>query len=175
MSAAPLPDDDWLAQLDFEAVADPDDKLSECEFFFGLMSAEVDRERFRWLASAFLNAAYSFFESSALMAFLRFTDKEGEPIADHHALDVLGRYVNVERRGRRRDFVKTTPLHPLTEQLYQFRRKTTHHYSLSVMIAGPSLPADFHFGSTRRQGVPVIKLCGDVIELVRRVQQEIDE
>lgn len=174
MSKPNLPEDDWLALLDIEAVPNLDDKLGECEFLFRLMTAELDRDKFRWLTSAFLNAAYSFFESSALIAFVRFTDENGEPSPDHHALEVLGRYVKVERGGRKRDFVKTTPLHPLTAQLYEFRKKSTHHYSLSVMITGPSLPDDFHFGSTRGQGVPVMGLCGEVMTLIRCVQREID-
>jgi hypothetical protein len=125
MSKSNLPKDGWLALLDIEAVANLDDKLGECEFLFRLMTAELDRDKFRWLTSAFLNAAYSFFESSALMAFLRFTDANGEPRPDYQALEVLGTYVKVARGGRKRDFVKTTPLHPLTAQLYEFRRKST--------------------------------------------------
>lgn len=72
-----------LDSLDLSAIADSGDKRRECEYFYSLAALETDRERFRWLISGFLNAAYSFFESSALSAFVRFTDmKTGYPLED---------------------------------------------------------------------------------------------
>jgi hypothetical protein len=171
----PFDIDEWLSLLDLAAIPDPNDKVRECEFFFELMSTETDRDRFRWLTSAFLNASYSYFESSALTAFFRFTDQEtGEPIEDSQALEVLRRYVNVLRNVKNPRFVKTAGLVPLTQQLYEFRKKSTHHSPLSIMIAGPSLPEDFHFGSMRGKGTAVMPLCREALALVRHVQQEID-
>lgn len=77
MSSAEIFDlSDWLSRWDMDAVPDIDDKVSECEFFFDSLSSETNRNRFRWLVSAFLNAAYSFFESTALTAYFRYTDPE---------------------------------------------------------------------------------------------------
>ena len=88
--------DDWLDRLDIGAIPDLDDKVRECEFFFESLSAEIDRNRFRWLVSAFLNATYSFFESSALTAYFRFTDADGNSHPDHDGLAILRRNVRVE-------------------------------------------------------------------------------
>src|SRR3989339_608157 len=117
MADAPSFDiDEWLSRIDLAAVPDPADKLRECEFFFDLLCREADRDRFRWLVSAFMNAAYSFFESSALTAYFRFNDNEtGEPVPDSQALEVLRKYVVVIRDEKRPNFVKTAGLVPLTK------------------------------------------------------------
>ena len=167
---------DWLDRWDFQAVADFDDKRKECEFFFGLMSAETDRNKFRWLVSAFLNSAYSFFESTALTAHFRFTDPEtGEPVEDHEGLAILKAHVKVLQEAKNPKFVKTAGLTPLTKQLYEFRKKSTHHFPLSIMIDGEALPDGFLFGDMRGEGIPVVPLCRDVLELVRAVYAEINE
>lgn len=99
---------DWLSRCDIGAVPDLDDKVRECEFFFDALSAETNRNRFRWLVSAFLNAAYSFFESTALTAYFRFTDPEsGEPYEDDEGLTVLRRHVKVFQNAKNPNFVKT--------------------------------------------------------------------
>jgi hypothetical protein len=166
---------EWLSLLDLQAIPDPHDKVRECEFFFELMLRETERDRFRWLASAFLNAAYSYFETSALRAFFRFTDHEtGESVEDSQALEVLRKYVKVFQNAKNPNFVKTTGLVPLTELLYEFRKKSTHHFPLSIMIAGANLPEDFHFGSTRGKGTAIMPLCRDTLKLIRHVEQEID-
>ncbi|GAB4058320.1 hypothetical protein [Uliginosibacterium sediminicola] len=168
--------DDWLDRWDFQAVADFDDKLKECEFFFDLISSETNRNRFRWLVSAFLNAAYSFFESTALTAYFRFTAPEtGESVEDHEGLAILRNHVKVIQDAKNPKFVKTAGLTPLTKQLYEFRKKSTHHYPLSIMVTGEALPENFHFGDMRGEGVPVIPLCRDVLELIRAVYAEIND
>lgn len=176
MATIDSPDiDDWLNRWDIDAVPDFDDKVKECEFFFELLEAETDRNRFRWLVSAFLNAAYSFFESSALTAYFRFTDAEtGDPFADHEGLEVLRRHVRVCRNEKNPNFVKTAGLTPLTSRLYEIRKKNTHHHALSIMATGPTLPDDYHFGSMRGEGTPVMPLCREVVELVRKVYLEIN-
>ena len=167
---------DWLSRWDMAAIPDIDDKLQECEFFFGLLVDETDRSRFRWLVSAFLNAAYSFFETSALTAYFRFTDPEtGKPHEDSEALAVLRKHVTVFRKPDNPNFVKTGALTPLTKQVYEFRKKSTHHFALSVMATGPSLPDDFHFGSMRGDGTAVMPICRETIDLVRAVHMEIHE
>ena len=167
---------DWLDRWDMEAVPDLDDKVKECEFFFNALSSETDRNRFRWLVSGFLNAAYSFFESTALAAYFRFTDPQtGESFEDHEGLEILRKHVKVIHNVKKPNFVKTAGLTPLTTQLYDFRKKSTHHFPLSIMAAGPSLPEDFHFGSMKDEGVPVIPLCREALELIRTVYAEIND
>lgn len=166
--------DDWLSRCDIGAVPDFDDKLRECEFFFDALSAETNRNRFRWLVSAFLNAAYSFFESTALTAYFRYSDPEsGESYEDDEGLAILRLHVKVFQDSKNPSFVKTAGLTPITQQLYEFRKKNTHHFPLSIMAAGPQLPDDFHFGNMRNEGVPVIPLCRDSMALIRTVYTEI--
>jgi hypothetical protein len=43
------------------------------------------------------------------------------------------------------------------------------------MVTGPVLPDDFHFGSMRGEGIPVMPLCREVLELIRTVYAEIND
>lgn len=166
--------EDWLNRWDIQSVPDFDDKVRECEFFFEKLATEVDRNRFRWLLSGFLNAAYSFFESTALAAHFRFTDADGNPYKDNDGLSVLRRHVKVEQRKNNLEYVKTTGLTPLTMQLYEVRKKCTHHFSLSIMVTGVSLPEDFHLGNMREEGTPAMPLCREVLQLIRSIHAEIN-
>jgi len=166
--------EDWLNRWDIQSVPDFDDKVRECEFFFGQLVAEDNRSRFRWLLSGFLNATYSFFESTALAAHFRFTDADGNPIIDNEGLSILRRHVKVEQRKKDPEYVKTTGATPLTKQLYEIRRKCTHHFPLSIMVTGASLPEDFHLGDMRGEGTPVMPFCREVLQLIQSIHSEID-
>jgi hypothetical protein len=168
--------DDILERLDISAIADRNDKVHECEFFLALASSESNRERFRWLISAYLNAVYSFFETSALYASVAFTDmKTGDPIEDSEAIELLRRYVGV-KQPRKNDpyYVKTSGLHPVIAQLYEVRKAATHHMPLSIMESGSNLPEDFHLGSMRGDGQPLLSLCRDALAIIKDVQVELD-
>lgn len=166
--------DSWLSRIDLAAIPDLDDKLQECEYFFSLASAEQDRQHFRWLIGAFFNAAYSYFETSALTAYVRFIDHEtGEPVEDSQSLDVLRTYVRVFRKVNRPEFVKTSGLQGVTKELYDLRNKNTHRFSLPIMAAGENLPEDYHFGSTTGEGKPALAFCRSAIELIRRIDLEL--
>jgi hypothetical protein len=167
--------EDWLNRYDIQSVPDFDDKVRECEHFFKLLTEETDRNRFRWFLSGFLNAAYSFFESSALTAYFRYTAPDGETYPDDKGLATLRCHVKVQQNERRPNYVKTIGLTPLTKQLYDVRKKCTHHFSLSIMEAGPSLPEDFHLGYIQGDGTPALPLCRDVLKLVQSVHAEINE
>ena len=52
----------YLENLDIDAIALPHDKHDECKYFYNLLKSESDRDKFRWLLSAFLGASYSFLE-----------------------------------------------------------------------------------------------------------------
>jgi hypothetical protein len=166
--------DDWLSRWDMQSVPDFDDKVRECEFFFAALTGERDRNRFRWLVSAFMNAAYSFFDSSALTAYFRYTDENGVAREDHEGLEVLRRHVKVIRNASNPNYVKTAGLTPLTTQLYDFRKKSTHHFPLSIMVEGPSLPEDFQFGSMRGEGISVVPLCREALSVIQAVHKEIN-
>jgi hypothetical protein len=166
---------DYLSRLDISAIESPKNKIAECEYFLALACAEADRDRFRWLISAFFGAAYSYFEMSALSAYFAFTAPDtGDPIEDEEALKVLRSYVVVLQDKKRPDYVKTAGNHPVTKRLYELRRHNTHHVPLSIMAAGPSLPQDFHFGYMKGEGVPALRVCREALSLIKRVQGELD-
>jgi hypothetical protein len=167
---------DWINKIDFSAIADRHDKLAECAYFISLAETEQDRSKFRWLISAFLNAAYSYFETSALWAYVACTDPDtGLPIENTQAVEILKKYVSVKQRSKDPYYVTTAGCHVITEQLYKFRQANTHHYALSIMEAGPSLPEDFHFGSERENGTPALALCRNAMDLIRGVHEELSE
>lgn len=162
-------------RLDLGAIADRDDKIRECEFFLGLASVETDRARFRWLISAYLNAVYSYFETTALYASVAFTNPEtGKPIEDMEAVETLRKYVSVKQNEKNLTYVKTGGLHPVIAHLYEIRKAATHHFPLSIMAAGPNLPEDFHLGKMKGEGKPLLALCREAIMVIRKVQAELD-
>jgi hypothetical protein len=168
--------DDILERLDLSAIADRGDKIRECEFFLTLASAEANRERFRWLVSAYLNAVYSFFETSALYASVAFTDMEtGNPIEDTEALELLRTCVGVRQNKNNPYFVKTSGLHPVIAQLYEVRKAATHHMPLSIMEAGPNLPEDFHLGNMKGEGQPLLALCRDALNVIKQLKEQLDQ
>ena len=166
--------DHWLSRIDLAAIPDLDDKLRECEYFLALASSEQDRQDFRWLVGAFLNAAYSYFETSALTAYFRFSDHQtGEPVADTQSIGVLRKYVRVFQNENRPEFIKTSGLQGVTKDLYDLRNKSTHRFSLSIMAAGKNLPEDYHFGSTTGEGKPALAFCRAAMDLIRRIEAEL--
>ena len=166
--------DDWLNLLDLSAIADSFDKIAECQYFLDLASKETNVQRFRWLISAFFAAAYSFFEISALSAFHAFTDpKTGEPIEGNEDLEVLRRYVTIFQSVKNPSFVKTGGNHEITKQLYEFRKRNTHHFPMSIMSAASELPEAFQFGNIRGQGTPALAFCRTAMALMHQVHQEL--
>jgi hypothetical protein len=167
---------DWLNLLDLDSIADPSDKLTECEFFLELATQENDKDKFRWLISAFFGAAYSFFEINALRAYQSFHNPEtGDPIENEEALETLRRYVRVLQDAKRPSYVKTAGQHEITKELYELRKGNTHHYPLSIMTSGKMLPENFQFGSLSGKGIPALAFCRQVISLIREVENELQQ
>ncbi|HEY8159133.1 MAG TPA: hypothetical protein VIF10_10575 [Methylobacter sp.] len=165
--------DKILERLDLDAIADPGDKIRECEFLLGLASFETDRTRFRWLVSAYLNAVYSYFETTALYASVALTDPQtGDPIEDIEAIEKLRTYVRVVQNEKKPYYVKTAGLHPTIARLYEVRKAATHHFPLAIMAAGPNLPEDFHLGNIKGEGEPLLTLCREALAVIKQVQAE---
>lgn len=176
MKSSELAEDaDWFSLLDLDAIADTDDKIAECEYFLAAATDEPDVHRFRWLISAFFGAAYSFFEIRALSAFHTFTDPQnGSSVEDTCTLSVLRRYVQITPpKPAKPFFVKTVADHEIIKQLYQLRNGNTHHFPLSIMTMGSTLPEDFYFGKMRGKGIPALPFCREVMSLIRQVNQEL--
>ena len=168
--------DEWLDLLDLEAIADPSDKLPECVYFLKLATIEKDKEKFRWLISAFFGAAYSFFEINALRSYQSFHNPEtGESIQSDEALATLRCYVSVIQNAKRPAYVKTAGQHEITKQFYELRRGNTHHYPLPIMKTGQVIPGDYHFGNLSGKGIPVLAFCRQVMALIREVDSELQQ
>ncbi len=169
---AELPE--WVREIRMDAIADPSDKIAECEYFLGLASNEPNRERFRWLISAFLGAAYSYFEIRGLRAYRgRPHPETGEPVEDEDELRVLRQYVRVSQDKRNPDFVKTSGLNDITGELYKFRKQNTHHYPISLIQIGDDRPEGYHFGYRERDATPVLAFCRAAMKLIRQVEAEL--
>lgn len=177
MTDSPSSKLDWyLDRLDITAIENAANKVEECRFFLGLASIEADRAKFRWLLSAFLNAAYSYFEMAALEAYFRFCDQDGNPFADEQTLAALEPHVKADKTGKTgKERVKTLAVSPLAQQLFKIRTGNTHHFPLSIMEAGPALPEGFEIGRMRGEGISALAFGREVMELVERVQRQIDE
>lgn len=168
---------DWLNLVDLDAIADPNDKVAECQYFLSLAERERDIQRFRWLISAFFGAAYSYFEISALRIFDGVTDAEsGEPIEHTDARTVLEKYVSVRCEKRKHGiYVKTTRNHPITKELYELRNRNTHNYPLSIMVTSDSLPEGFHFGNLSGQGKPALVFCRATMMVIAEIERGLQE
>ncbi|HWR96548.1 MAG TPA: hypothetical protein VN248_07455 [Arenimonas sp.] len=167
--------EDFLSRFDIQSVEDVENKIDECEFFLTLASNETQRAKFRWLISAFLNASYSYFEMTALRAYFRFVDSNtSEPLPDAESLSIIRDHVKVTQRASNPNYVTTEGKSLLTKQLYEIRRQNTHHFPLSIMEAGPSLPEDFHLGNMREQGVAILPICREVMALIHEVQANLE-
>ena len=173
-----IPDfDDWLNLLDMDAIADVSDKVAECEYFLFLAAQEKDRDKFRWLISAFFGAAYSFFEIQALRAYHDFHNPQtGDPIENDEALASLRRYVRVVVQDvKRPNYVKTSGQHDITKQLYELRKGNTHHYPLSITTTSQELPEGFQFGNLSGKGVPALAFCREAMLLIQEVERELQQ
>ena len=167
--------DDFFDRIDLDAIADPGDKVRECEFFLNLATVEMDRSRFRWLISAYLNAVYSYFETAALYASVSFTNPQtGDPIQDREAVEKLRAYVGITQNEKSPYYVKTHGLHPIISRLYQVRKTTTHLFPLAIMSSGLDLPEDFHLGNIKGEGEPLLELCRQALDVVKKAQTEIN-
>ena len=166
--------EDWLNLLDLDSIADPSDKTFECEYFLRLATEEKDKDKFRWLISAFFGAAYSFFEINALRAYQGFHNpKTGAPIENGEAIETLRRYVRVFQDVKRPTYVKTAGQHEITKELYDLRKGNTHHYPLSIMTSGTAVPEGFQFGSLSGKGIPALAFCREAMSLIREVENEL--
>jgi hypothetical protein len=166
----------WIEIHDLDALPEADDKVEECRYFLSLIESENDWRRFRWLTSAFLGAAYSFFETQALRSFFSFWHPEtGEPIENDEALGVLGQYVRVVQNPKRPSFVKTAGVHPITDLLYKLRNANTHSYPLTIRSPNVSSPELFQFGGHRERGKPVVQFCREVFAIIEELNQKLEQ
>jgi hypothetical protein len=166
--------EDWLDRFDISAMPDLVDKVAECDYFLSLATLEANREKFRWLISAFLNATYSYFETTAWAAYSGFIDSEtGEAHPDFEKIDILNKYVKFKQDEKKPYFVKTTAIHPLIKQMYELRKANTHRTAMSIMCTGSSVPENFHLGSITGEGESALIFCKNIMILIRVIDKEL--
>src|SRR5690554_6130577 len=164
-----------LSQIDLASIPLPDDKLEECSFFFKALSTEPDRKRFRWFVSAFLNAAYSFFESEALTAHFRFFNPDdGALYPDQSGVTTLRKHVKVKQIKTNPEYVSTQGKSVIAKKLYQIRNKNVHCGSLIITSVGESLPDDFRIKTSSNESVPAVVFCSETLQLINDIYSEIN-
>lgn len=164
-----------LEDIDLSAVVLPDDKLSECDFFYSLLKKEVDRDKFRWLFGAFLNACYGHLEYKAAYFHYAHCDPEsGETIEDGESLETLRKYVKVFKNNNKSGFVKTSGLSELMDKLYKYRNTSTHDGGVGIMKCGDDLPKDFKIGYHKSTAVSALDFCSQVLEFFSDLEAELN-
>jgi len=165
---------DWLDLLVLDSIAEPSDKVAECEFFLSLAKKEINPDKFRWLTSAFFGAAYSYFEITALRSYVEFQSPEdGAYIENAEALNVLRSHVRVFQNAKRPTFVKTAGYSEITKTLYDLRKQNIHHYPQSIMVEDESPPNGFYFGSLKGKGIHALNFCIQVMSTINEVEHEL--
>lgn len=165
----------YLADIDMDSIALPDDKLDECRYFYELLTQESERDKFRWLLSAFLGGCYSFLEIKAKNLYHAFNDHEtGDSIEDGESLNILRQYVKAFQDKNNPSFIKTKGLHELIKRLYEIRNNNTHHYALSIMKGVGSSPETFLIGHEKSKAVPALEFCRQVLALFDEINEQLD-
>ena len=164
----------YLSDIDFDSIALPDDKLDECKYFYHLLTSENDRDKFRWLLSAFLNACYSFLEIKAKSLYFAFNDPDtGEPIEDEESLKIFRQYARAFQDKKNPEFVKTKGLHDLIKKLYEIRKGNTHNYALSIIKGEKPSPENFKIGHEKSKAVPALEFCRQVLFLFEEINEQL--
>lgn len=166
---------EWMTVLNNpDQIPDLDDKIKECEYFLELATKEADINKFRWLSSAFLSAAYSFFEIKAVELWHMFEDRReaGETCEDEGKLEILHRYVKSEKNKRTKGRIDTRAVVELAKEFREIRRKNTHEAPLFIREIEVGEPELNEFLS--RRDVKVLQFFRDVLILLNGVKAELD-
>ena len=160
-------DERLCKELDIVGIPDTWDTLEKCEYFLKLASREVKTPQFSWLISAFLEAAYSFFNVFAIRAMHWLVDCDGQTWQDDEAFEELSCIVRIDSKG---PFGVTTSLAPysplIVRHLYKFHERYTQHFPLAILTGGPKMPEDFRFGgfhSKRVSGTRILSKNANVL------------
>lgn len=167
--------DKWL-DIKLDDIPDPLDKLLECKYFFRLLEVEVERDNFRWLMSAFLSAAYSFFETANFYAQKRYSDEVSSvDVGCEEMLGILKNYVFLREKGKGDKRFSTSGMMPLIKQLYDLRHLNTHRSAFSIKTNGVNLPGDFVIGFVASDDVSAIEFCKKIITIMENVSDRLRE
>lgn len=160
-------------KIDLEGIVgrgslDITDKLNECRYFLALMKGTTDWAQFRWLTSAYLNAAHSAMDWLAWGVHHAWFDDEGDPHTSEKALQALSPYMKAEERNGK---FYSEPRHTLLKELStKYRKMTAHVGPLSIKPEKVADAGEFLF---RDGGKPVLAFGEQVLELLVKIQQEV--
>jgi hypothetical protein len=145
------------------------DKMEECSYFLGMMRKTSNWSEFRWLTSAFLNAARSALDWIAYMIHYDKIDEDGNTFIDKKALERLSKYITVKAETKSGK-VYASPRHELLIKLCKHRLISAHQGPLIIKPERVSKPSEFYFkeGSTQ-----VINFSENVLSLLFKIQRDI--
>ena len=149
---------------------DVTDKIEECRYFLDLMTRTTDWNQFRWLTSAFLNAARATLDCFAMSAHYAIQgDGPFEMESDDDAIATLRKYLAIKQE-KKTGKVYVSPLDPLLKDLCDHRRVTAHEGSLWIKPESVTNVQQFEFalGDT-----PVVPFAKDVLGLLTSIQREL--
>jgi len=147
---------------------DISDKLAEGEYFLNLMAGTTDWNQFRWLTSAFLNAARASLDWLGMSVQYAIPGEgQYEMERDERAFAKLSEYVSIkhEKRGGK---VYVSPLHPLLVELCKHRTETAHNGPLWIRPKQVTRPGEFVMGETS-----VLEFGRNVLALLNTIQREV--
>ena len=146
------------------------DKLRECAYFHDLMTRTTDWNQFRWLTSAFLNAARATIDWLALSAYYAIPgDAQYEMGPDEGAIATLSGYL-VMKQEKKTGKVYASPLDPLLKELCDHRTVTAHEGPLWITPERVVDAQEFRFALGDK---PVLPFARDVLGLLARIQHEL--
>jgi len=174
---------EWLWDWDLEGLVESDwpplaasDKIEECRFFLGLMKTTTDWKQFRWLTSAFLEAARAAMDWMAYAAhhYSPYQDDEGVRVMDDCYVVPLSKYMITHRSGSK---VFVQPVHPLLKVLCKRRTQTAHYGSLWIAPEKASSPSDFIFkeGGKKEGDQNVLQFCEEVLDLLAAIPHDLHD
>jgi hypothetical protein len=147
------------------------DKLKECSFFLDLMMGTTDWNQFRWLTSAYLNAARAVMDWLASSAFYAIPDDtDGSRMEqDDEAIAILSQYM-VLKHEKKTGKVYASPRDPLLKDLCQHRKVSAHEGPLWIKPEKVRDPTEFRFWSG---DTPVLDFARKVLALLKKIQNEV--
>ncbi len=167
--------DEWL-NIRVDDIPDPLDKCLECRYFFQLLEGESNQNNFRWLMSAFVSAAYSFFETVNFSAYKRYPDEiSSVNTGCEEVLNVINKYVISKNNGKGDRRFTTSAISPLLKQLYALRNSNIHRSAFLIKTNGSDLPNDFMFGFIMDSDVPALAFCKKVVALIDDISRNLQE
>lgn len=166
--------------MHIDGIPDLHDKVKECKYFLELAGNEVDIQKFRWLSSAFLSAAYSYFEIKAVEVWFRCEDVEtGEVSQDQNALEILNQYVESKKiisRNKKEPSVQTNKgRHELVDEFRLVRNKNTHHSPLFILSDKDCSPESFKLLLPDGKTEGALAFLRKVFSLIEQVEGRLEK